>query len=220
MCILLIGTPSLERFSDIIEHPDPTQWKELRGLLVDRTSNINVVASLALSTCASFLTTSSPTDIANWSHPFPYLCILAGAVFALLSVLSGVGLLGFINAVQPNTVRVCPNFPFLILIAYDGCRTTPSTFDVLHTGNTVQPFKVCIDGHITDNALPLLVYIRTCGYYRMSRCSLVRKQPMGTGRCHDRICMVHSNDFRDTWFDLLDDRVLRFTFWLAFICIN
>ncbi|KAI6119976.1 hypothetical protein EV401DRAFT_1465492 [Pisolithus croceorrhizus] len=105
MCILLIGTPSLERFSDIIEHPDPTQWKELRGLLVDRTSNINVVASLALSTCASFLTTSSPTDIANWSHPFPYLCILAGAVFALLSVLSGVGLLGFINAVQPNTVR-------------------------------------------------------------------------------------------------------------------
>ncbi|KAI6140942.1 hypothetical protein EDD17DRAFT_1800780 [Pisolithus thermaeus] len=105
MYILLIGTSSLERFSDIIEHPDPTQWKELKGLLVDQTSNINVVAALTLSTCASFLTTSGPTDIANWSHPFPYLCILAGTVFATLSVLSGVGLLGFINAVQPNTVR-------------------------------------------------------------------------------------------------------------------
>ncbi|KIK23491.1 hypothetical protein PISMIDRAFT_454114 [Pisolithus microcarpus 441] len=105
MYLLLIGTPSLERFLEIIEQEDDAQWKELKGLLVDRTSNINVVASLALSMCASFLTTSGPTDIANWSHPFPYLCILAGSVFATLSVLSGVGLLGFINTIRPETVK-------------------------------------------------------------------------------------------------------------------
>ncbi|KAI6122914.1 hypothetical protein EDD16DRAFT_1569697 [Pisolithus croceorrhizus] len=75
-----------------------------------RLRNFMYILSIGTPTCASFLTTSRPTDIANWSRPFPYLCILAGIVFALLSVLSGVGLLGFINAIQPNTVReIQPN---------------------------------------------------------------------------------------------------------------
>lgn len=103
--LLLLGTPSLERLSQIIEQEDDTQWKELKTLLVDRTSNINVVASLAIGTCATFLASSGPTDIADWSHPFPYLCILAGSVFATLSVLSGIGLLAFINTLRPHTVR-------------------------------------------------------------------------------------------------------------------
>ncbi|KAI6149888.1 hypothetical protein BKA82DRAFT_997778 [Pisolithus tinctorius] len=103
--LLLLGTPSLERLSQIIEQEDDTQWKELKTLLVDRTSNINVVASLAIGTCATFLASSGPTDIADWSHPFPYLCILAGSVFATLSVLSGIGLLAFINTLQPRTVK-------------------------------------------------------------------------------------------------------------------
>ncbi|KAI6014735.1 hypothetical protein BKA83DRAFT_4344033 [Pisolithus microcarpus] len=81
MFLLLIGTPSLERFLEIIEQEDDAH------------------------TCASFLTSSGPTDIANWDHPFPYLCILAGSVFATLSVLSGVGLLGFINTIRPDTVK-------------------------------------------------------------------------------------------------------------------
>lgn len=103
--LLLLGTPSLERLLQIIEQEDDTQWKELKTLLVDRTSNINVVASLAIGTCASFLASSGPTDIANWSHPFPYLCILAGSVFATLSVLSGIGLLAFVNTLRPQTVK-------------------------------------------------------------------------------------------------------------------
>ncbi|KAI6041888.1 Sec1-like protein [Pisolithus marmoratus] len=116
--LLLLGTPSLERLLEIIEQKDETQWRELKGLLVDRTSNINVIASLTLGTSAAFLTTSGPTDIANWSHPFPYLCLLACSVFATLSVLSGFGLLAFINTLRPSTVKEMQsnNFKFAVTI--------------------------------------------------------------------------------------------------------
>ncbi|KAI6041887.1 hypothetical protein EDC04DRAFT_2977261 [Pisolithus marmoratus] len=94
--LILIGTPLLDRLLEIIEQDDDTQWKELKGLLIDRTSNINIVASLTL---------GGPTNIVNWTHPFPYLCLLSGGVSATLSVLSGLGLLAFINTLRPATVK-------------------------------------------------------------------------------------------------------------------
>lgn len=45
MFLVLLGTPSLGKLLQIIERKDETQWRELKALLVDRTSNINVVAS-------------------------------------------------------------------------------------------------------------------------------------------------------------------------------
>ncbi|KAI5992305.1 hypothetical protein F5J12DRAFT_897334 [Pisolithus orientalis] len=96
--------PSLEGLLDIILANDK-RWETQRQLMIDRTTNINTVSALVLPTAAAFLTTSSPTAIVNWSHTLPYVCFLAGGVFATLSLLSGLGVLGFVNTLQSDAVK-------------------------------------------------------------------------------------------------------------------
>lgn len=81
------------------------RWETQRQLMIDRTTNINTVSALVLPTAAAFLTTSSPTAIVDWSHTLPYVCFLAGGVFATLSLLSGLGVLGFVNTLQSDAVK-------------------------------------------------------------------------------------------------------------------
>ncbi|KAI6149901.1 hypothetical protein BKA82DRAFT_997773 [Pisolithus tinctorius] len=104
VCLILFGTPSLEGLLRIILAND-NRWETQRQLMVDRTTNINTISALILPTTAAFLTTSGPTDITNWSHTLPYVCLLTGSAFTTLSLVSGLGVLAFLNTLQARTVR-------------------------------------------------------------------------------------------------------------------
>ncbi|KAI6099866.1 hypothetical protein EDD17DRAFT_1633614 [Pisolithus thermaeus] len=118
--LLLLGVPSLDVLRSSAEgrggeaQPDS---QEIKKALVDRTTNINIVATLMLTAVAAFLTTSSPTNIMNWNHEFPYLCLLIGGVLATLSVLSGLGLLGFVSTLNSKTVK-----PMVDALTYRKCN--------------------------------------------------------------------------------------------------
>lgn len=50
------------------------------------------------------MTTQTPSPIANWDEMFPYISFLAGGLSSAMCVVSGLGLVMFLNAVQPETV--------------------------------------------------------------------------------------------------------------------
>ncbi|KAI6040526.1 hypothetical protein EDC04DRAFT_2894072 [Pisolithus marmoratus] len=96
--LTLLGTTSLESLIQTAK-TDKTEWNELKMRLTERTANINVISSLGVGACATFLTTTSPTDVADWTHEFPYVCIGA-AWCSVLAVVTGLGLLIFLNVMS------------------------------------------------------------------------------------------------------------------------
>ncbi|KAI6046889.1 hypothetical protein EDC04DRAFT_943999 [Pisolithus marmoratus] len=109
MSLVLIGTPSLRGLLQIVEQKDGTQWRELKDQLIARTSNVTIVGSLVTAGSVSFVTSRAPSPVADWDYTFPYICLLAGGLTSALCVVSGLGLVMFLNAVQPQTVRLAAN---------------------------------------------------------------------------------------------------------------
>ncbi|KAI6095930.1 hypothetical protein F5141DRAFT_1265200 [Pisolithus sp. B1] len=105
MSLVLTGTPSLGELFEILERPDQTEWRDLKQQLIARTSNVTLVGSLAIAGSISFVTSKSPSPIAAWEYALPYISLFAGGLCSVLSVVSGLGLVMFLNAVQHQTVR-------------------------------------------------------------------------------------------------------------------
>lgn len=115
--LILLGTPSLESLLRLSEK-DEKEWFKLKDRLTQRTININVVGALAVASSSSFLTTPSPTRFANWDREFPYFCIAASNGSAMLAVISGLGLLIFLNVMGPESIKAAQKstFRFVILV--------------------------------------------------------------------------------------------------------
>ncbi|KAI6040488.1 hypothetical protein EDC04DRAFT_2676493 [Pisolithus marmoratus] len=113
----LLGTDSLESLRQISEKNEKA-WSKLKDRLTDRTININIVAALAVAATASFLTNPPPTDFAKWDHQFPYFCVAASNGSAMLAVISGLGLLIFLNAMDSKSIIAAQTskFKFVILV--------------------------------------------------------------------------------------------------------
>ncbi|KAE9396214.1 hypothetical protein BT96DRAFT_1021485 [Gymnopus androsaceus JB14] len=86
LCLMSFGHAGLDSVWAAImlwEEGDESAWAEGIQQTLDRLTNINVVASLLLSTCAAFITTPPPNPaMVNYTLRGPYLCILGS--FALL----------------------------------------------------------------------------------------------------------------------------------------
>lgn len=99
--VLFLGTPSLESLA--------AQSEDALSKLIDRwtnrTSNITIVAALAASTTVAFMTTLPPTSLIQWQHQLTYFCISASSGSALLSVLSGLCLIMYLNGASPNSIK-------------------------------------------------------------------------------------------------------------------
>ncbi|KAI6162868.1 hypothetical protein EDD17DRAFT_1573029 [Pisolithus thermaeus] len=102
--LTLLGQNSLESLIATAEKDGP-EWTELKRRLTERTANINVVASLAVAACATFLTATPSTSVADWTHEFPYVCIGGSVGCALLSVITGLGLLVFLNIMSAQHLK-------------------------------------------------------------------------------------------------------------------
>lgn len=100
--LLLIDTPSS---GEVLGDSDETRWGELKRQLIDRTSNITVVASLVTTASVSFMVASPLPFIMPWGYTFPYICLLGGGLSSALSVANGLGLIMFLNAVKLQTVK-------------------------------------------------------------------------------------------------------------------
>ncbi|KAI6040525.1 hypothetical protein EDC04DRAFT_1492030 [Pisolithus marmoratus] len=83
------------------------KWPEFRERLSDRTENINVVGALAVATAAVFLTTSAPDGVLliNWNRELPYFCLAACGGCGMLSVMSGLGLIVYLNGADHNSIQ-------------------------------------------------------------------------------------------------------------------
>ncbi|KAI6125512.1 hypothetical protein EV401DRAFT_1885940 [Pisolithus croceorrhizus] len=103
MCVVVllifVGT-TLQQRNDMVQQNNEKEWAELRSHLAERTTNINILGGLALGASATFLTSHAPTDIADWNRQFPYFFIAAANYSAMLSVLSGLGLLINLNVMD------------------------------------------------------------------------------------------------------------------------
>ncbi|KAI6022161.1 hypothetical protein PISMIDRAFT_11820 [Pisolithus microcarpus 441] len=116
MSLVLTGTPSLSKLFDILERPDQTEWRDLKQQLIARTSNVTLVGSLAIAGSISFVTSKSPSPIAAWDNAVPYISLCAGGLCSVLSVVSGLGLVMFLNAVQRQTVRDIQASTFRLIV--------------------------------------------------------------------------------------------------------
>ncbi|KAI6111708.1 hypothetical protein EV401DRAFT_2075305 [Pisolithus croceorrhizus] len=87
------------------EMDDENKWSELKGRLVDRTANINILGGLAVAASATFLVAQAPTDFADWNYQFPYAFVGIANASALLSVLSGLGLLIILNIMDLHSFQ-------------------------------------------------------------------------------------------------------------------
>ncbi|KAI5997421.1 hypothetical protein EDD15DRAFT_2364143 [Pisolithus albus] len=116
MSLVLTGTPSLRKLFDILERPDQTEWRDLKQQLIARTSNVTLVGSLAIAGSISFVTSKSPSPIAAWDYALPYISLFAGGLCSVLSVVSGLGLVMFLNAVQRQTVRDIQASTFKLIV--------------------------------------------------------------------------------------------------------
>ncbi|KAI6114608.1 hypothetical protein EDD16DRAFT_1598372 [Pisolithus croceorrhizus] len=90
--LTLLGKNSLESLIATAEK-DGLEWTELKRRLTERTANTNVVGSLAVAACATFLTATPSTNVVDWTHEFPYICIGGSVGCVLLSIITGLGLL-------------------------------------------------------------------------------------------------------------------------------
>ncbi|KAI6040513.1 hypothetical protein EDC04DRAFT_2894045 [Pisolithus marmoratus] len=129
---ILLGTSSLHA----LDKMKPSEWSELRQRLNNRAENINVVGALAVATAAVFLTTDAPDGVLliNWNRELPYFCLAACAGCGMLAVMSGLGVLVFLDGTDhgsitkalKNTFRFAAIFtllamPFIFLSAASLC---------------------------------------------------------------------------------------------------
>lgn len=103
ICLVFTGTPSWETFLKILEKNDQPEWKELKEQLVTRITNLTVVGALVASVAVTFVASDAPSPIANWDEMLPYISFLACGLFSAMCVVSGLGLMVFLDAVQPQT---------------------------------------------------------------------------------------------------------------------
>ncbi|KAI6116049.1 hypothetical protein F5141DRAFT_1100773 [Pisolithus sp. B1] len=121
MCVVVllifVGT-TLQQRNDMVQQNNEKEWAELRSHLAERTTNINILGGLALGASATFLTSHAPTDIADWNRQFPYFFIAAANYSAMLSVLSGLGLLINLNVMDLKSFEVSaiPSYSIFLLI--------------------------------------------------------------------------------------------------------
>ncbi|KAI5996855.1 hypothetical protein F5J12DRAFT_346860 [Pisolithus orientalis] len=136
---------------------DEEEWSKLKDRLIQRTININVVGTLTVASSASFLTTPSPTNFAKWNREFPYACIAACSGSAMLAVISGLGLLIFLNVMSPESIKAAEKstFKFAVLVTL---LMMPLTF--LSTASLCAGFAwIGAVWHADKTWMKLLVYI-------------------------------------------------------------
>ncbi|KAI6040519.1 hypothetical protein EDC04DRAFT_1491935 [Pisolithus marmoratus] len=111
---VFIGTSSLDAFNEM----EPSQWPELSKRLSGRTQNINVVGALAVATAAVFLTTDAPDGVLliNWNRELPYFCLAACAGCGMLAVMSGLGVIVFLDGTDHESIKVSAILGYSILL--------------------------------------------------------------------------------------------------------
>ncbi|KIO08746.1 hypothetical protein M404DRAFT_22596 [Pisolithus tinctorius Marx 270] len=119
---LFFGAGSLE---DIGKHEK--EFKEIKETLLERTKNLTVVATLAVSATVAFLTTAPPTPYAAWDKEFPYLCIALTCGCGILSAGSGLGLIMYLGTMTRQSVKGLNNKCFKGWAA-EALLITPSAF--------------------------------------------------------------------------------------------
>lgn len=102
--LIFVGV-TLDQMEKLVKDKNEQEWSELKGRLADRTANINILSGLAVAASATYLVSNSPTDFADWNHQFPYFFIAGANGSAMLSVLSGLGLLIILNMMNLNSFR-------------------------------------------------------------------------------------------------------------------
>ncbi|KAI6040520.1 hypothetical protein EDC04DRAFT_2676826 [Pisolithus marmoratus] len=139
---IFVGTPSLEHLQEI-SAKNKQEWFELKSRLTDRAANANTVGALVVGATAAFLTTSPPTHFAEWGGALTYFFLGAAGGFALLAVLSGFGLLVFLNAMGPEDLERAKDnrFKFAILIML---LTMPLTLLLVAAACTVVAWDVAV----------------------------------------------------------------------------
>ncbi|KAI6040502.1 hypothetical protein EDC04DRAFT_2894031 [Pisolithus marmoratus] len=109
--LILLGAPSLEILHQIsVDKKD--KWTELKQVLTDRTTNINVVSALLVASCASYITTPPPTDISSWHPQFPYVCMLGSYGCAMLSIVFGFIQILYVSIMGPGDIKAAQTSTF------------------------------------------------------------------------------------------------------------
>ncbi|KAK7692121.1 hypothetical protein QCA50_003740 [Cerrena zonata] len=117
LCLLGLGTPNVDRIlhmADLASRPgaDGAEWRDFMQGLFNRAANVNVVSSLILATTAAFLTTDPPTSIAIWTHPMPYVTLMAAFCLGFLSVGCGTFLLFVLSDAQAAAFKDLAHRPW------------------------------------------------------------------------------------------------------------
>ncbi|KAI5999018.1 hypothetical protein EDC04DRAFT_1097000 [Pisolithus marmoratus] len=167
---VLLGTSSLTALNGM----STEQWSELSKRLNDRTENINVVGALAVATSAVFLTTNAPNGVrfVNWNRDVPYFYLSACGGCGMLAVMSGLGLIVFLNGTDhasikkalQNQFRFCAIFILLAMpltflsfaslcagVAWMGAVWYGETFWIkliVSIGCLVYLFTLCVIGFV------------------------------------------------------------------------
>ncbi|KAI6097836.1 hypothetical protein F5141DRAFT_450953 [Pisolithus sp. B1] len=108
----LLSLPYLAKSLIATAEKEGLEWTELKRRLTERTANTNVVGSLAVAACATFLTATPSTNVVDWTHEFPYICIGGSVGCALLSIITGLGLLVFLNIMSAQHLKSAKDSTF------------------------------------------------------------------------------------------------------------
>lgn len=101
--LLFLGVVSTDRLREVVEEYE--KWRRFKKSLFERYANINIIASLLMTTTAVFLTTQPTNSIADWSAPLPYKALGATFGLAFLSVASGTFILFVGTDLQASVVE-------------------------------------------------------------------------------------------------------------------
>ncbi|KAI5984256.1 hypothetical protein EDC04DRAFT_2615789 [Pisolithus marmoratus] len=112
--LVLLGAPSLEILHQI-SVDKKEKWTELKQVLTDRTTNINVVSALLVASCASYITTPPPTDISSWHPQFPYVCMLGSYGCAMLSIVFGFIQMLYLSIMGPGDIKAVQTSTFKLV---------------------------------------------------------------------------------------------------------
>ncbi|KAI6015433.1 hypothetical protein BKA83DRAFT_4234121 [Pisolithus microcarpus] len=134
--LIFVGV-TLDQMEKLVKDKNEQEWSELKGRLADRTANINILSGLAVAASATYLVSNSPTDFADWNHQFPYFFIAGANGSAMLSVLSGLGLLIILNMMNLNSFRVSVALSYSIFLLIPIALATTNNHRRCRSGGSV-----------------------------------------------------------------------------------
>ncbi|KAI6040517.1 hypothetical protein EDC04DRAFT_1491854 [Pisolithus marmoratus] len=113
---ILLCTSSLDNLDEM----SGEGWSKLSERLNNRTENINVVGALAVATAAVFLTTNAPDGVLliNWNRELPYFCLAACGGCGMLAVMSGLGLIVYLNGTDHDSIKKARQSPLKLVAIF------------------------------------------------------------------------------------------------------